>query len=86
MTQDNGGSFSWGGLLQTVATTATGYLDKRLDMELQTKLARLQNPQVVSNQAPVQNVVPTQAGMFASMGPMMPLLLVAGLAVLLLRK
>lgn len=82
----NESGFSWSGLLQNVTTTATGYLDKRLDIELQTKLARLQQPQIASTQTPVNNTVPNQ-GMFGmSSSMLLPILGIGLVAVILLAR
>lgn len=56
----------WSGFFQTLATTAQGYLNKRLDIELETKLARIQNPEIKTGQYPVGNWVPNQAGIGGS--------------------
>jgi len=68
--------FSLSGLLQTAASTTLGYLDRRIDIDLQQRLANRSTPAVTSTQTPVANVVPNQTfGM-----PTNTLLMVGGIA------
>ena len=76
---------SWAGVFQTMASTATGYLDRRIDIDLQRRLTRAQEPERTTMQTTIRDVVPAQfAGI--NLSAMLPLLLVAGVALLLLRK
>lgn len=82
MNEQNG--FSLSGLLQGVATTTLGYLDRRIDIDLQQRLASRTTPGVTSTQTPVANTVPNQAfGM--STNTMMVVGIAALLAVVLLK-
>lgn len=73
----------WSGLFQSLATGAMGYLDKRLDVQRDTALARLQQPQIIGTQTPIQNNPAAYAGF--DMGGMLPLLLVGAVAIFLLK-
>lgn len=85
MNETNGGGFSLSGLLQGVAQTGLGYLDRRIDVDMQTRLYRATNPQVTSDQTPIAQTVPSQ--MFGMAGGMLlPLLIVGVAALVLLRK
>lgn len=80
-TSNGGGFFS--GLLQTVATTATGYLDRRIDIDLERRLARATEPRMTSDQTPIAQSVPNQ--MFGG-SMLLPLLAVGLVAVLVLKS
>jgi hypothetical protein len=88
--QNTAAGSSWSGVFQTLATTAQGYLNKRLDIELETKLARLQQPEIKTGQYPVGNWVPTQAGIGGSIAgipvqTLLGLLAVGAVAVFILK-
>lgn len=85
MDESSAGGFSWSGVLQGIASTATGYLDRRIDIDLQTRLAERLMPRQVTTQTPINSYVPSQVlGM--NTGLLLPLLLVAGVAFVVLRK
>ena len=76
---------SWAGVFQTLASTATGYLDRRIDIDLQRRLTIAQVPERTSMQTTIRDVVPAQLGTI-NLASLLPLLLVAGVALVLLRK
>lgn len=85
MNENNSGGFSLSALLQGVAQTGLGYLDRRIDVDMQTRLIRATNPQVTSDQRPIAQAVPNQ--MFGLPGgTLLPLLAVGLVAILILRK
>lgn len=73
--------FSFSGLLQGVAATGLGYLDRRLDVDLDRRLATAQVP-AINTPVPLQ----PQASMFGLPAGLLPLLLVGVVAIVLLRK
>lgn len=85
MDQTNGGGFSLSALLQGVAQTGLGYLDRRIDVDLQKRLTRATTPEVTSDQRPIVNTVPNQMFGLAG-GALLPLLIVGVAAIVLLRK
>lgn len=82
MNETSGGGFSLSGLLQTAASTGLGYLDRRIDIDLEKRLTRAQTPERVSDQRPIAQTVPNQ--LFGG-SSLLPLLAIGLVAVLVLR-
>lgn len=76
---------SLSGVLQHLTATSLGYLDRRLDVDLEGRLTRATNPDVNSNQTPVNYTVPNQVFGIPT-GTLVPLLLVGVVAVVLLKS
>ena len=82
---DETSSGGWSGIFQSIASTATGYLDRRIDIDLQSRLVKAQLPERLSDQTRIYQTVPNQVlGM--NLSALLPLLLVAGVALVVLRK
>lgn len=79
----NSGGFTLSGLLQGVASTGLGYLDRRIDIDLERRLTRAQTPELTSDQTPISQAVPNQ--MFGG-SMLLPLLAIGLVAVLVLKS
>jgi hypothetical protein len=73
------------GVLQTITTTGLGYLDRRLDIDLERRLTRATEPRIDSTQTPVNYTVPGQVFGIPT-GTLVPLLIVGVVAVVLLKS
>lgn len=85
MDEQQAGGLSWSGVLQSLTNTATGYLDRRIDIDLQTRLADRLAPRMASTQTPINQYAPQQVfGISAS--TLVPLLLLGAVAFVALRR
>lgn len=73
------------GVLQSLTNTGLGYLDRRLDVDLERRLTRATEPRIDSTQNPVNYTVPGQV-LGIPTGTLLPLLLVGVVAVVLLKN
>lgn len=78
--------YSFGAFLQQLTAGGLGYLDRRLDIEAQVALSRTQVPKITSDQTPILSYAPNQGFVSVNVGSMLPLLLVAGLVYLIVKK